>query len=62
MPGAVFIYRGEEHILSGNLTGGAYLRAVGDPKTNYPARECRIVRQNAGLVFSSAGKAKKQKN
>ena len=51
MPGAVFYYQGERHILSGQLTGGRYLRAYGDTKTNYPASKCRIVKHNEGLVF-----------
>ena len=51
LPGAVFLYKGERHVMSGTLTGGEYLRAVGDGKTNYPVKECRIVKRNQGLVF-----------
>lgn len=51
MPGALFEYMGEYHVLSGQLSNGQYLRAYGDGKTNYPARKCRIVRHNEGLVF-----------
>lgn len=51
LPGAVFLYKGERHVMSGTLTGGKYLRAVGDNKTNYPVKECRIVKKNQGLVF-----------
>lgn len=51
MPGTVFYYNGERHVLSGQLTGGKYLRACGDTKTNYPANRCQIDRQNEGLVF-----------
>lgn len=50
-PGALFLYKGERHVISGTLTGGEYLRAVGDSKTNYPVKECRIVKRNRGLVF-----------
>lgn len=51
MPGALFEYMGEYHVLSGQLSNGQYLRAYGDGKTNYPAKKCRIVRHNEGLVF-----------
>lgn len=51
MPGAVFMYNGECHVLSGRLTEGKYFRAVGDTKTNYPASKCKIIRHNEGLVF-----------
>ena len=51
MPGAVFYYKGARHVLSGSLTNGKYFRAVGDPKTNYPARDCIIRKHNEGFVF-----------
>lgn len=51
MPGALFEYMGEYHVLSGQLSNGQYLRAYGDKKTNYPAKKCRIIRHNEGLVF-----------
>ena len=51
LPGTVFLYEGKRYVLSGQLTGGKYFRAVGDTKTNYPAAKCRILRQNEGLVF-----------
>jgi len=51
MPGTVFVYRGMEYVLSGQLSGGQYLRAIGDAKTNYPVKDCIIRTQNAGLVF-----------
>ena len=50
MPGSVFIYKGKYYVMSGQITGGRYLRAVGDEKTNYPAKDCRVF-GNAGLVF-----------
>ena len=53
MPGAVFLYNGKRHVMSGQLSGGKYIRAVGDGKTNYPARDCRITERNRGLVFIS---------
>lgn len=51
LPGAVFIYNGKRYVLGGRLSNGKYFRAVGDSKTNYPAKKCRIVKQNEGLVF-----------
>ena len=51
MPGTVFSYNGQRHVMSGQLTGGRYLRAYGDTKTNYPASKCKILRSNEGLVF-----------
>ena len=51
MPGAVFEYEGKRLVLSGQRTGGLYYNAVGDSKTNYPAKKCRILTQNTGLVY-----------
>ena len=51
MPGAVFTHNGKRYVMSGQITNGKYYRAVGDAKTNHPARDCRIVRQNTGLVY-----------
>lgn len=50
MPGAVFYYKGERKILSGQFSKGQYYRAIGE-RTNYPARDCRIIKMNEGLVF-----------
>lgn len=51
MPGAVFNYNGHRHVMSGQLTGGKYLRAIGDSKKNYPASQCLFLRKNTGLVY-----------
>ena len=51
MPGTVFTYDGERHVMSGQLSNGMYLRAVGDTKTNYPVHSCRITGLNTGLVY-----------
>ena len=56
MPGAIFCFNGERHVLSGTLTNGNYYRAADDTKkkkTNYPASGCLIVRKNTGLVYIS---------
>ena len=51
LPGTVFSYNGKRLVMSGQLTGGRYLRAYGDDKTNYPVPKCRILCKNTGLVF-----------
>lgn len=51
MPGAEFFYNGERYIMTGQLSGGAYLRAAGQSKTNFRRADCRIVRKNRGLVY-----------
>lgn len=51
MPGTIFFYNGQRHVISGQLTGGRYLRAYGDTKTNYPISKCKILKHNEGLVF-----------
>lgn len=51
MPGTEFLYQGERHIMSGQMTCGKYLRAYGDVKTNYPLSKCRTLKNNEGLVF-----------
>ena len=54
MPGAVFMYKGRRYIMSGQLSGGTYLRAVGVPgKKNFPVKQCDVVAENAGLVYLS---------
>ncbi|MBQ7430259.1 RRXRR domain-containing protein [Butyrivibrio sp.] len=51
MPGTVFSCQGQRQVMSGQLTGGKYLRAVGDIKTNYPSSQCLVLKRNAGLVY-----------
>ena len=51
MPGTVFVHRGERYVMSGQITGGKYLRAYGDTNTNYAISKCYIARKNEGLVF-----------
>ena len=51
MPGSEFFFHGERFVLSGQLTGGNYFRAVGDTKTNYPKKKVAIARNNCGLVY-----------
>lgn len=51
MPGTVFVYQGDRYVMSGQITGGKYLRAYGDTKTNYAVSKCYIARRNEGLVF-----------
>lgn len=51
MPGALIECNGKIFVMSGQLTGGKYYRAHGDDKTNYPAKDCRVLMHNSGLVF-----------
>jgi hypothetical protein len=51
LPGTVFEYNQGTYVMSGQLSGGQYLRAVGCDSTNFPTRDCRIVKYNQGLVF-----------
>lgn len=51
MPGAVFAFRGEPYVMTGQITGGQYYRAYGQKNRNFPARECGIVRKNTGLAY-----------
>ena len=51
MPGTVFMYEGERYVLTGQLSGGQYYRALGCGSKNFPARQCRIVDRNRGLVY-----------
>ena len=50
MPGARFLYKGNEYVLIGQITNGKYYKAYGSDK-NFPAKECRIIKYNQGLVF-----------
>ena len=50
-PGTLFMYKNQVYVLSGSLSNGAYLRAWGDTKTNYPRKDCIIIKRNTGLVF-----------
>ena len=50
-PGAIFIYQGKEHILTGQRNGGAYYYAAGLAKNGVSSKMCRLVKQNTGLVY-----------
>ena len=51
MPGAIFLYKNKRYVLTGQLANGAYYRAVGCEKQNFPAQECVILTKNTGLVY-----------
>lgn len=55
MPGAEFYYNKERYIMTGQLSGGGYLRAAGQGVVNFKITDCHIVRQNRGLVYLGAG-------
>lgn len=51
LPGTVFRYNKKRYVLTGQLTGGAYYRAYGQEKRNFPARKVQVLQKNAGLVY-----------
>ena len=51
MPGAVFVYQKKRFVRTGQLTGGAYYRAYGPDRKNFPAKAVRVVQKNKGLVY-----------
>ena len=51
MPGAVFIYKGERYVMTGQLTKGKYFHAAGCGKKSFPTAKCSIVSHNRGLVY-----------
>ena len=50
MPGAIFLYRGERHVMCGQQNNGTRIFGIGMRKS-VDIRQCRIIRENAGLVF-----------
>ena len=52
MNGSIFYYKGKRYVLSGRLTRGAYYRAEGHGKKNFPAKDCTLF-PGGGLVFVS---------
>lgn len=53
MPGAVFYYQGVRYVMRGQHSNGQYLQAVGMRDKDFPAKKCKIVVHNQGLVFVS---------
>lgn len=51
LPGAEFCYEGSRYVMSGQLSGGSYLRAAGQGARNFRMTDCRIIRKNRGLVY-----------
>ena len=50
LPGAIFLYDDKCYVLHGQLTNGKYYRAFNQGNKNFPARDCKIVSHNSGLV------------
>ena len=50
LPGAIFQYRENQYVLTGNLTNGQYFRAYGYGEKNFPASQCTIVTRKS-LVY-----------
>ena len=53
MPGAEFLYDGKRYVMTGQLTGGKYLRAEGEGTRNFPVARCTILKRNRGLVYTA---------
>ena len=53
MPGAVFYYQGVRYVMRGQHCEGTYLQTVGMGSKDFPAKKCKIVANNEGLVFVS---------
>ena len=53
MPGAVFYYQGVRYVMRGQHSNRQYLQAVGMGSKDFPAKKCKIVVHNEGLVFVS---------
>ena len=53
MPGAEFFCNGGRYIMTGQLTGGKYLRAAGQETKNFRRDACSIRKENRGLVYIS---------
>lgn len=51
LPGTVFLYEGRQYVMTGQLSGGAYLRAYGEGNRNFPAARVSVLSMNAGLVY-----------
>ena len=53
MPGAEFFCNGGRYVMTGQLTGGKYLRAAGRGTKNFRRDACCIRKENRGLVYIS---------
>lgn len=51
MPGCVFYFDGQRHVMTGQSSYGRYLRAYRCGVKDFPVSECQIVQLNTGLVF-----------
>ena len=51
MPGCVFYYDGQRHVMTGQSSYGRYLRAYNCGTKDFPASKCQVIQFNAGLVF-----------
>lgn len=51
MPGTIFLYQKKQYVMTGQLTGGAYYRAYGQEKKNFPTKNVQVIRRNAGMVY-----------
>ncbi len=51
LPGAIFMYQGNEHVLTGQRNSGAYYYADGLAKNGVSSKQCSLIKKSAGLVY-----------
>ena len=51
MPGMTFLYQNKRYVMTGQITNGQYYRAVGEGAKNFPAKKCKVLTKNQGLVY-----------
>ena len=51
MPGCIFYYDGQRHVMTGQSSYGRYLRAYNCGTKDFLASKCQIIQFNTGLVF-----------
>lgn len=50
LPGCMFIYKKRRYVMTGQHSYGTVFRAYGQGKTNFPAKQCSVLK-NGGLVY-----------
>ena len=52
LPGQIFLFKGNAYIMSGQISNGVYLRAVGCENFNFPAKDCTFLKSKRSLVYA----------
>lgn len=50
-PGDIIKHKNKTYVVQGNITGGKYLRLYNQDKTNFPAKECVLVKSVSNFVY-----------